>query len=394
LPIGVPASVLTGNHKWVNYFAKNGFNVLTYKTVRSRVFGSSQSPNWVLVPGESAAWEVSAKDRTVEADPWDWVDPGVAAVTTANSFGVPSLDPREWMADVENALSVIASDQILIVSVMGDDYDSPEPSTRGIAEDFAATALMAESSGADIVELNLSCPNSLDKRQGGVKDPVCLDPELTTAIVETVRERLSSGTRLVAKLSFLDEEPLADLVHRIAPSVDGIAGINTLQCKVHRSVSLDSETFPGRPRAGVSGIAVREYAQDFVMRLARLRAETGKYYEILGMGGVTDPGSFEMLFQMGASAVQTASGAFTNPFLASECVQQLGATLPSEPGLNDPELIDQLQHVILEATRRNPLPIATLAAGMPLRSKQVRELVAAMAEDGIVADKEGVIFAQ
>jgi tRNA-dihydrouridine synthase len=46
------------------------------------------------------------------------------------------------------------------------------------------------------------------------------------------------------------------------------------------------------------------------------------------MGGVTDPASFEALFALGADAVQSASGAFANPYLARDCVAALGETLP------------------------------------------------------------------
>src|SRR5205085_2457229 len=34
-PLGVPASVLTSTARWIDYYARCGFNVLTFKTVRS-----------------------------------------------------------------------------------------------------------------------------------------------------------------------------------------------------------------------------------------------------------------------------------------------------------------------------------------------------------------------
>lgn len=371
-PIGVPASVLTGNSKWVQYFASNGFNVLTYKTVRSRPHAPNEAPNWAFVPEVSSPWDITDEHYSVQADPWDWVNPGQREVTTANSFGVPSPEPREWMADLENALTVLADDQLLIVSVMGDDYDSDMPQLASIKADFARTAQLAETAGASIIELNLSCPNSL-YISGGVKPPICFDADITTEILETVRTTLSGKTQIVAKLSYLDEDRLCELVPRIAPLVDGIAGINTLQCTVRRSGST-TPTFPNRELAGVSGIAVQQYARDFIARLARLRVETDHYFEILGMGGVTDPESFQVLYELGASAVQTASGAFANPFLATECVEALGSSLPETPDIHDGLLVETI-FASIAAAKKAPLSRSQLIAALPLRAAQAARLI-------------------
>jgi hypothetical protein len=383
-PIGVPASVLTGGSPWVQYFAGNGFNVLTYKTVRSRAWGPNQPPNWSFVPDRTEPFKISSETYGVLAEPWDWVNPGKREVTTANSFGVPSPDPYEWMADVSNALTVLADDQMLIVSVMGDHYDNGMARLESIVSDFVDTARMAQSAGAEVVELNLSCPNSLDESPQGVKPPLCFDSEVTAAIVEGVREALDGKTAIVAKLSYLDEESLAGLVHKIAPLVDGISGINTLQCKVLRPAG--GPTFPGRQLAGVSGVAVRDYALDFVGRLARLRVETGHYFEILGMGGVTDIESFGELFAMGANVVQSASGSFANPFLAVECVEALGSDLPEVAKLYDGALVESLKsEVVRSISQTGQLSKYQIAAALPLRPVQVYELLDELTGSGDIA---------
>jgi dihydroorotate dehydrogenase len=380
-PIGVPASVLTDNHRWVKHLANNGFNVLTYRTVRSRAHSPNSRPNWSFVPDHRAPFKLTGKPEVVTADPWDWVDPGTREVTTTNSFGVPSHDPALWMDDLEKALETLANDQLLLVSVLGDDYDASPARADIVAADFAATAALAEEAGAPIIELNLSCPNSVDPRRGEVKPPLCSDVETTWRVLNEVREHLNDKTQLVAKLSYLDEHRLAELVHRIAPLVDGIAGINTLQCTVQR---VNGEpTFPGRTRAGVSGIAVRNHAIDFVARLARLRLECGEYFEILGMGGVTDPASFSALYELGASAVQTASGAFANPFLADECVTELGSVLPDAPDIGDAELVSQLRSLITSAiAKASSVSRSEVASKLPLRPAQTFRLLESMEHDG------------
>lgn len=386
-PIGVPASVLTANAKWIHYFASNGFNVLTYKTVRSRAWAPYERPNWAFVPDARKPFPLDRSEFTVHADPWDWVDPGTRDVTTTNSFGVPSLEPHEWMADLEKALTVLADDQLLIVSVMGDHYGAGQPRLQDIATDFARTAKLAEQAGAEIIELNLSSPNSLDSESRGVKPPLCMDVGVAEQIVKEVRDALDGRTQLVAKLSYLGEQPLADLVNRIAPFVDGISGINTLQCVVRRTD--DSPTFPRRQRAGVSGIAIRDYARDFVARLARLRAECGSYFEILGMGGVTDPSSFQDLYALGASAVQTATGAFANPLLASECVTALGSSLPETPAIIDPDLKMALRTAIIEAAADREITPYEVAALLPIRPSQTFDVFDSLVSDGeLAASKE------
>lgn len=319
-PIGVPACVLNGGERWVRHFAANGYSVLTYKTVRSRAAEPNEQPNWVFAARQTGSLPPGAPAE-VTADPWDWVEPGSPDVSTVNSFGVPSLPPEKWMADLERSLAAIGDDQLLLVSVMG------EGKGAGLVEDFARTALLAQEAGAPVVELNLSCPNTLrPSAAGGVQPPLCLDAEATVAVVDGVRRALDDRTGLVAKLSWLDEPRLSALVPRLAPLVDAVAGINTLQSRVLRSDG--APTFSGRELAGLSGVAVRDSALDFTRRLVALRETGGRRFDVLAMGGVTDPASFEALFTLGADAVQSASGAFADPYLARDCIRALGERLP------------------------------------------------------------------
>ena len=319
-PIGVPACVLNGGEEWVRHNAGNGYSVLTYKTVRSRAHEPNTQPNWVFAARQPQSLPPGAAAE-VTADPWDWVEPGSPDVSTVNSFGVPSPAPEEWMADLERSLAAVDDDQLLLVSVMG------EGDGTGLVDDFARTARLAQEAGAPVVELNLSCPNTLSpSAAAGVKPPLCLDADATVAVVEGVRRALDDRTGLVAKLSWLDEARLSGLVPRLGPLVDGVAGINTLQSRVVRSDGRP--TFPGRELAGLSGAAVRDSALDFTRRLVALREAGGRHFDVLAMGGVTDPASFAALFALGADAVQSASGAFADPYLAHDCVAALGETLP------------------------------------------------------------------
>lgn len=388
-PIGVPASVLTANSSWVGYFARNGFNIITYKTVRTRPYLPHARPNWVFVPTLEEPLPLSSSEEDgVEADPHAWVSAGSADVSTANSFGVPSTAPEEWKADVEETLHILHDDQLLLVSVMGDDYGGTGEASV-LANDYALAACHAEEAGAPVIELNLSCPNSLDK-QHQVKPPLCEDLDLTRLIVSTTRASLKSDTRLVAKLSYMRDETLRELIVRIAPLVDGVSGINTLQRPV--ITSEGNPTFPGRPRAGVSGAAIRNHAVEFVRSLARLRVEADEWFDILAMGGVTSPASFEELYTEGASAIQSASGSFANPLLAFDCVRQLGETLPVVPPLRKEAAETAWTRLMQALRRRGPLTRYEMAGEVQVQPSVVLRLIDEGVHEGslvAVGSKDG-----
>jgi dihydroorotate dehydrogenase len=323
-PLGVPASGLTANARWVGYFARRGFNVLTYKTVRSRRTDPHRYPHWVFIE-DSDPWQSWDDVGPVHGDLTTWPK-DLARFSTANSFGVPSAHPDEWRPDVESALANLGDGQLLIVSVMGcaDDEEGVDQ-----ISDFVHVALLAEATGARVVELNLSCPNTARQTGPGMDRPVCEDPDAAAQIVGAVRAGLRySTTRLVAKLSYLQPEVLEAVVSAIGHEVDGIAGINTVQVPITSNstgrtpfigtaVDLDRE----RDQAGVSGTRILDLGLDFVRRLVALRA--GHRFDILGMGGVTTVDDVFAYQEAGATAVQTATGACLHPELPAEVAGRL-----------------------------------------------------------------------
>jgi hypothetical protein len=142
--------------------------------------------------------------------------------------------------------------------------------------------------------------------------------------------------------------------------------------------------FPGRSLAGISGISIRNHSKEFIANLTRLRVETGFRFEIIGMGGITDVSSFRMLYDTGASAVQSASGVFANPFLAWDCVDQLGSTLPPSPELPDP-LRDKAKAMVMELVSSvRSIDRYTVASKAPLPPSQSLRLLDEMAHSGEV----------
>jgi dihydroorotate dehydrogenase len=321
-PIGVPASPLTASAVWIKALADQGFNVLTYKTVRDAPDGrpAFPPPNWIFVeeldeplsPDSAlAAIRVVGGSQTRPRD--------ARAFSMANSFGIPSPPTAEWQSDVREALRFLRAGQVLIVSVAGN-YE--ELRGQELVDDFVRVALHAETAlgaspdRAAAIELNLSCPNTVSREGRGAR-PICENADDTYRIVNAVRGALAPATKLVIKLSFLERGRLAPVVEAVASHVDAIAGINTVQVSVKRPEGgpafRGTLTDPDAERpAGLSGVAIRDLALDFVRSLAYLRRKREWDFDIIGIGGVMEPHDVRALMASGADAVQTATAAANN----------------------------------------------------------------------------------
>jgi len=340
-PIGVPASPLTASPKWIQMLAEQGFNVLTFKTNRGRERASLPAPNWVFLDQlekplplgtDMARFQAVASPRKEPADP--------QAFSMANSFGIPSLPVDQWASAVADAIAVLQSDQLLIVSVVGE-YETL--SGDALVADFVNVALHAEDAIAAhptigcgrAIEVNLSCPNTIPDGDDAAAKPLCEDAAAAQRIVRAVRAALKPDTKLVIKLGYLAKDELTDLISDIAHEVDAVAGINTLQIRVAGDDgrpaflgTLDDADAP-REHGGLSGVAIRSYAIDFVRSLALLRRSNDWRFDIIGMGGVMDSHDVRTLLAIGANAVQTATAAANHPRFPSELLGG-GRPEPSE----------------------------------------------------------------
>src|SRR5687768_15538690 len=145
--LGISAGLLL-NSKWVLGYAQRGFDILTYKTVRSSYRACYEPPNWVFVEDEGGDGPVYATDR-IPSNP--------AQISSAVCFGMPSMAPQTWRDDVQRAKAALPHGKILIVSVVATPAGDATP--RAVADDFAQCAAWAAEAGADVIEANLSCPN-------------------------------------------------------------------------------------------------------------------------------------------------------------------------------------------------------------------------------------------
>lgn len=317
-PFGVPASVLTGTSNWIEFYAERGFDILTYKTVRTRPWDVHPRPNLVFLPNAPTFKSPADFNIPLSADPDD-ITFDASVATAANSFGIPSQPPSEWQADVEKARAALSSDQILIVSVTGTTWEE-DKSFEALLEDFVAAASMARDAGADLVELNLSCPNVKGHHEGDLFKY----SEESASIVEKVWSKaLGKGTiPLLIKIGYLEANPLKELVKATANYIAGIVAINTISVPV-TMLNSDNSYFPkdvrrdiDRSTPGVSGAAIRPLAVEVVRNLVTIREQEKLDFEVLAVGGVSTPQHFQDYLDLGATAVLSCTGALIDTELA------------------------------------------------------------------------------
>jgi dihydroorotate dehydrogenase len=331
LPIGLPASVLTRNRAWISVFSKLGFNVFTYKTVRSSAnSGNIERPNWLFADPDLPQYYpddvVERQNERVVGGERLWPR-SLERFSTLNSFGVPSPPPDVWMADVASlAGDLTEKKQLLIVSVVGD-YEHLYDDSARLTEDFVRVSEMAAEAEAPAIELNLSCPN-----HGVNREPICKNPALTLQIVRAVRKRIPSRVNLGVKLSYLSREELESTILPVLPYVDAVAGVNTLQVLTKRPED-DRPAFKGTEVAGLSGYAIFPLARDFVIQLDEIRRERRASFDIIATGGVMTAEHAAELYRLGADCIQSTSAANFNPRLAGVCADlfnEEGAFYPKD----------------------------------------------------------------
>ena len=291
-PLGIAAGPLL-NGEWLLYYASLGFDVLTYKTVRSCERASYGLPN--LQP---IAWEGGVVPPELEVT-------NKMNGSWAVSFGMPSKPPSFWRDDVAVTRSRLAKGKFLSVSVVATAEDGW--SIDDLAADYAQCARWAVESGADGVEANFSCPNV-----SSVDGQLFLNPIDAGIVAAKLREAIPD-TPLLLKVGYIkDPETAHALLEAVAPFADALVMVNGLSAKVrkHNAELL----FEGQCR-GIAGKAVRETAFEQLAMFDGLIREFGFDMCLVGVGGFGQAADVRACLDRGCEAVQFATAAMLNPGL-------------------------------------------------------------------------------
>jgi len=304
--LGISAGLLL-NSRWIAAYARLGFDILTYKTVRSQARECQELPNWLFVdPADEPHLEMSERPVHAHAQP---ADAARQEWTCSVSFGMPSRAPKEWMADVARSRALLGPQQVLIVSVVA----SPQPGSGSdeVVRDFADLAAMAREAGAQIVEANLSCPN-VRSAEGDIYN----DAELSGRVARAMRESAGDLPLLLKVGHMPDEASLAALLRAVAGQANGLTMVNGLSRWI---VSATEAPAYGadRKKAGVLGSGVHALCVRQVASATRLIAAERLDLQIVGNGGVTDADSARNYFDAGACAALMGSAPMFDPALAT-----------------------------------------------------------------------------
>jgi dihydroorotate dehydrogenase len=290
-PLGVAAGPLL-NGDWCLHYAALGFEVLTYKTVRSGQRDCYPLPN--LQPVDC--------DRMIGAD--SSVAPCEAMRGSwAVSFGMPSSPPEKWRSDIERTRTQLPSDKVLSVSVVG--TVQPEWSLDRLAQDYAICARWAVESGADCIEANFSCPN-VSTCDGQLYQ----DADQSRLVASVIRESIGA-TPLIIKIGFVppDVSP-QPLVSGLSDIADALSMTNSISAKVRTAEG--AMMFDGQPR-GICGDAIRDSSIDQVRRFAEEIARQDSTLKLIGVGGICSAEHVQSYLRAGAHACHLATSVMVDP---------------------------------------------------------------------------------
>lgn len=301
--LGIAAGLLL-NSKWVTAYARRGFDILTYKTVRSAFRPAYPQPNWVFV--EFRGPETVRQISTPPASPNE--------ISSSVCFGMPSMDPGVWRKDVEEARRSLGPAQVLIVSIVGTPDESN--SETSLARDFQDCAAWAVEAGAHVIEANFSCPN-VCTAEGEIYN----DPAFSKRLALKIREAIGA-TPLLLKIGAIPtaEKALVFLEH-VAGIVDGVTLVNCLVSEVLRSdgTPVFGDKFR---RAGVLGRMIHEPSVQLVRTVAELISEHKLPLSVAAVGGASTTDDIEDFFAAGAQAVLFGSSPMYLPNLAIAAKQK------------------------------------------------------------------------
>lgn len=300
-PLGIAAGPLL-NGRWCLYYASLGFDVLTYKTVRSSARASYPLPNLLPVDcGPLTGRERRVFCRDTMRGSW------------AVSFGMPSAAPDVWRRDIEWTRERLPANKLLSVSVVGSFQEGW--SLEDLAQDYAQCAAWAVASGADCIETNLSCPN-VSTCDGQLYQ----NPDQASLIAQYVRGAIGTVRYIVKIGHTLSSAHAASLLDALAPWVDALAMTNSIAAKV--SAQGNGLAFDGQ-RRGICGAATCEASLAQVRMFSELVQQQGETLDLIGVGGAATAAHVRRYLTSGASAVHLATAAMTNPLVGVEIKRHL-----------------------------------------------------------------------
>jgi dihydroorotate dehydrogenase (NAD+) catalytic subunit len=293
--LGVSAGPLL-NSKWVEAYARLGYDILTYATVRTSAAPPLGLPNIRLVENREQA-AVTTRRAGMNGD-----------LTLAVSLGMPSMEPDVWRRDVRRARERIGKGQMLIVSVLG---TTANKDREALIEDYTTAARWAAESGADAVEVQLAWPDPFADQPQAVYENVPLAAQIL------YRVRTSVAVPVLAKLgAFKTPRLLHETATKLAPWVGGFVLVNGFQRRVVDERGNAAFEGTGRERADIVGGDTFEAASRQVQEMLAWRRAGCWDRAVLAVGGISTIERADHVLREGADAALLATAALWDPLFA------------------------------------------------------------------------------
>lgn len=302
LPIGVAACPIALGDG-IRHLANYGFSILTYKTIRHTQYQAYQPPNLAYINAKDLLMPNNLQKTWLSATSFL---PNTNEIALTNSFGNASLDPDWITQDIALTKSRLIAGQILNVSVYGE-------ASADISQvnAFVAAAKLAKNAGADMIEINFSCPN--------------LQEQMFTADLQNVYAIAKKVVQAVkplpvsVKIAFDDNPTRIKLTLQefARAGIRAISAINSVPMQV-----MNAQAVPvfghSRKVSGVSGFPIKQLALNFIDTISTLNQQQRWGFKILGIGGVTAVDDFNKILAAGADVALSATAVMQNPMILKD----------------------------------------------------------------------------
>ena len=302
-PFGIPAGPLI-NGNFVKKALEKSFDILVYKTVRSRAFPSHPWPNILAVQVPQDLTLDLASEKLVANKIFK------EPLSITNSFGVPSASPEFWQEDIREVLKNVTEGQIIVGAFQGTKMEGGD--TEDFIDDFCICANLLKETEVKVMEVNLSCPNE------GTNNLLCYDTEKSVRVLEAIKKEIKDIPLIIKIGYFKDDIALENFVEKTGKIIQGISAINTVSAEIIDENGFQALPGKGRLRSGVCGHGIKWAGLEMVEKLKKIREKLNYSYTIIGVGGVSTSEDFIEYRNRGADIVMSATGAMWNPYLAEE----------------------------------------------------------------------------
>ena len=216
---------------------------------------------------------------TVEIAPGTWI----------NAMGLPNPGLDEFLEE----FPLTKLDVPVIPNLVADS-----------AEEFAQLAAAVAEAGAQIAEINLSCPHPKAAYGGSL---TAQDPEAAAAVVAATAEHLP----VIAKLT----PNVADIgTVAVACAQAGAAAVSAINTLAALDVDPELERpLLGNGFGGLSGVAIRPIGLRKVLEIVQALNHAGFDIPVIGMGGISNAEDVVRYLLCGAHSVQIGTSLTGDP---------------------------------------------------------------------------------